>query len=326
MQTTMKKIALAASLLTVADAALAQSAPAQVPAITEAITQPMPAQPEPPATVVLPPPVPVEPVSASVKRARTNYDTTQRAQIAEYIANARQAPTSAATSHVGAQTVYPYRPGGIFTIYTGVGRITDVALQPGEELTGQVQGGDTVRWLVDQVTSGSDEGNRIHIIIKPMETDLATDIFIPTNRRTYMLNVRSVTSWHMPSVAWTYPADAWKRQQVVAAKQESVVPVAASPENMRFDYSIASSSRTRAWTPLQVFDDGQQTYIRMPANLNATDAPALFIIEDGKPLMVNYRVRGVADGSNGPTYVVDRLFDRAELRVGAKNRVTIRRR
>jgi len=113
---------------------------------------------------------------------------------------------------------------------------------------------------------------------------------------------------------------------VVAAKQESVVPVAASPENMRFDYSIASSSRTRAWTPLQVFDDGQQTYIRMPANLNATDAPALFIIEDGKPLMVNYRVRGVADGSNGPTYVVDRLFDRAELRVGAKNRVTIRRR
>ena len=39
-----------------------------------------------------------------------------------------------------------------------------------------------------------------------------------------------------------------------------------------------------------------------------------------------YRVKGVANGTSGPTYIVDRVFDRAELRVGAKQTITIRRR
>lgn len=339
---TVLKTTLATALLIIMQAASAADTAPPVPAITTALNTadapaavtPLPAAPlqgeitatAQPAPVLVPTPVPTEHVSPAVKRERERFDREQRAQIAEYVATARQAPTSGTTSHVGAQTVYAYRPGAIYTVYSGVGRITDIALQPGEQLTGPVQGGDTVRWLVEQVTSGSDEGERVHIIIKPMDAGLSTDVFIPTNRRTYMLNVRSVTAWHMPSVAWTYPMDSWKRQQAEAARRESVIPVATSPESLRFDYRIDAPRSTRAWAPLQVFDDGKQTYIRMPANLNATDAPALFVIENGEPLLVNYRVRGVADGSAGPTYVVDRVFDRAELRVGAKNRVTIRRR
>ena len=180
--------------------------------------------------------------------------------------------------------------------------------------------------MIAQVNSGSDEGERTHIILKAIDAGQTTDIFIPTNRRTYLITARSVADWHMPSVSWNYPMDTWKQQQAAAARRETVVPVATSPESLHFGYDIHSGRKHRAWAPLQVFDDGKQTYIRMPANLNSTDAPALFIIENGEPLMVNYRVRGVADGSNGPTYVVDRLFDRAELRVGAKQAITIRRR
>lgn len=341
---TMLKSVLAAAVLAALPLAHAADTVPPVPAITTALntadptvsTAPLPApQPQvsgqivvhgPNEPVLVPTPVPTERVSRAVQRERDRFDREQRAQIAEYVANARQAPTSGTTSHVGAQTVYAYRPGAIYTVYSGVGRITDIALQPGEQLTGPVQGGDTVRWLVEQVTSGSDEGERVHIIIKPMDAGLSTDVFIPTNRRTYMLNVRSVNAWHMPSVAWTYPMDTWKRQQAEAARRESVIPLAAAPESLRFNYDIDAPRRTRAWAPVQVFDDGKQTYIRMPANLNATDAPALFVIENGEPLLVNYRVRGVADGHTGPTYVVDRVFDRAELRVGAKHRVTIRRR
>lgn len=342
MQTNMKAT-LYVALMLAAGTTTAQQLPStnqqQVPAITTALnTSPPPASatPLPAAPVpagpgaapvpVMPAPIRHEKVSPRVARARERFDGQQRAQVAEYIAEARQVPSSSTTANVGSQTVFTYRPGALFTVYVGAGRITDIALQPGEQLTGEVQGGDTVRWMIAQVQSGGDDGERTHVILKAIDAGLTTDLFIPTNRRSYLITARSVADWHMPSVSWQYPMDTWKQQQVAASLRDSAVPVAAAPESLNFNYTIDSKRRYNAWRPLQVFDDGKQTYIRMPANLNATDAPALFIIENGDPLMVNYRVRGVADGSSGPTYVVDRVFERAELRVGAKQAITIRRR
>ena len=52
-------------------------------------------------------------------------------------------------------------------------------------------------------------------------------------------------------------------------------------------------------------------------SMKVNEAPPLFVIEDNEPVLVNYRLK---DGS----YIVDRLFDEAELRIG-KKRVRIRR-
>jgi P-type conjugative transfer protein TrbG len=271
-------------------------------------------------------PVHFEHVSSRVAHARRTYDAQQRAQVAEYIAQARQAPTSSTTYNEGSAAVFSYRAGAIYTVYVGINRVTDISLQPGEEITDKIQGGDTARWMIEQVSSGGEGGQQMHVMVKAVDAGLSTNIFIPTNRRTYMIDVRSMADWYMPSVTWSYPMDSWKAQQAAAQKHDAVEPLALAPDRLRFDYAIDTSRRNHDWAPLQVFDDGAQTYIRMPAGLNGTDAPALFVIENGQPLLVNYRVKGVADGSVGPTYIVDRLFDRAELRVGAKNAVTIRRR
>jgi type IV secretion system protein VirB9 len=60
-----------------------------------------------------------------------------------------------------------------------------------------------------------------------------------------------------------------------------------------------------------VFDDGSKTYVQMPTGVQNRQAPALVIIgQDGKGEMVNYRVKD-------RMYVVDRLFDRAQLILGA---------
>ena len=68
-----------------------------------------------------------------------------------------------------------------------------------------------------------------------------------------------------------------------------------------------------AWVPLQVFDDGHKTFIRFPAAMLDREAPALFVVSStGDTQLVNYRVK--AD-----TYVVDRLFESAELRLGQKD-------
>jgi Conjugal transfer protein len=72
------------------------------------------------------------------------------------------------------------------------------------------------------------------------------------------------------------------------------------------------------WKPIQVFDDGAKVYIQFPPGLAQSEAPPLFVIgPDGKPALVNYRVRGT-------TYIVDRLFAAAELRLGTAPQRVVR--
>ena len=67
-----------------------------------------------------------------------------------------------------------------------------------------------------------------------------------------------------------------------------------------------------AWKPLRVFDDGAKVYIEMPPAPAGSDLPPLFLIgADDKAELVNYRVQG-------NFLIVDRLLDRAELRLGDK--------
>ena len=62
--------------------------------------------------------------------------------------------------------------------------------------------------------------------------------------------------------------------------------------------------------PVRVFDDGAKTYIQMPPEVQHREAPVLVVLgSDGKGEMTNYRVQE-------QTYVVDRLFERAQLVLG----------
>jgi len=79
-----------------------------------------------------------------------------------------------------------------------------------------------------------------------------------------------------------------------------------------FNYLILRQkhSSTPAWCPLRAFDDGQKTYIQFPPKVTVTEAPPLFVLgRNGDAQLVNYRVKG-------DWYIVDRLFDKAELRIG----------
>ena len=60
-------------------------------------------------------------------------------------------------------------------------------------------------------------------------------------------------------------------------------------------------------------------FIEFPEGLAVSEAPPLFVTDDKGSIskLVNYRVR---DGY----YVVDRLFDAAELRLGEKKQTVVR--
>jgi len=217
------------------------------------------------------------------------------------------------TSYFNAIQQYAYADGALFQIYTSPGHVTNIMLQEGEELVGPgpVASGDTVRWIIGDTVSGSGPSRRVHILIKPTRADISTNLVINTNRRTYHLELSATTSTYMAAVSWTYPQDVLIALRNAKAEAERTAPVAAGIDfsALNFDYSLSGDKPP--WRPVRVFDDGRQVFIEFPASIGTVDMPPLFVIgADKLAELVNYRVQG-------RHMVIDRLFDAAELRLGA---------
>jgi type IV secretion system protein VirB9 len=229
-------------------------------------------------------------------------------RVARANAAARVQPTRAA--YANAEQVFHFEGGALYQIYAAPGRITDIALEEGEQLsgTGPVAAGDTTRWVIGNTESGSGASRRVHILVKPTRIKLVTNLIVNTDRRTYHIELRATPATYMASVSWRYPEE----QRATAQVQAAAFPQATSKlEGLNFSYRISGDHP--AWRPVRVFDDGRQTVIEFPANVSQSEMPPLFVSgPDGKATdLVNYRV-------SGQRIVIDRLIDRAELRLGDK--------
>ena len=129
---------------------------------------------------------------------------------------ARMQPTRA--DYINAVQVYPFSDGALYQVYAAPGEVTDVALQEGEQLVGSgpVAAGDTVRWIIGDTESGAGATKRIHILIKPTRPKLISNLVINTDRRTYLLELRSAEKTYMASVSWQYPED-----QLIALRRQN---------------------------------------------------------------------------------------------------------
>ena len=262
----------------------------------------------------LPLPGQLKPVPAA--SAKPNDGSTPKERVAAAAAAARMEPVK--DGYINAIQVYPFVLGALYQVYAAVNQVTDIALEPGETLVA-VSAGDTVRWVVGDTTSGDGATAQVHILVKPIGADLETNLVITTGRRTYHLELRSSDKTYMASVSWTYPASellALKGRQAAAGiVANAIADPGVNLEQLRFRYRLEGDA---PWRPLQVFDDGAKVYIRFPPGLGQGEAPPLFVAgSDGKPALVNYRVRGT-------TYIVDRLFAAAELRLGANPQRVVR--
>ena len=221
--------------------------------------------------------------------------------------------------YINAIQTYPFMEGALYQLYASPGKVTDIILQEGERLN-SVSAGDTLRWIIGDTTSGSGSSQQTHILIKPVAPDLKTNLLILTDRRSYHLDMISDPATYMASLSWHYPQDdllALKaRNHQAVVRQDQTVKGGFNLNNLAFRYEI--SGDTPPWRPVQVFDDGNEVYIQFPERLDQGEAPPLFISGDkGNVELVNYRVKG-------NTYIVDRLFKAAELRLGEKKQQTVR--
>ncbi len=277
----------------------------------------------PPQTkTVAPAPIVVSQPSTTpqMRTARAGHQIRHRLPYAvEQVAKANRSATIAPDTRtfVNAVQIYPFSDGLLYQVYTAPGRVTDIALQPGEIL-GAVASGDTVRWVIGDTTSGTGADKRTHVLVKPFAAGLSTNLVITTDRRSYHLALVSTTGAAMAALSWSYPQDALIALKNAQSQAEAAAPVATGIDFDRLQFNYSISGDRPAWRPLRAFDDGRQTFIEFPATLGVGEAPPLFLVAaKGEAQLVNYRVRG-------HFYIVDRLFDAAELRLGTKHQDVVR--
>ena len=226
-------------------------------------------------------------------------------------------------NYLNAMQLYPYTPGSLYQVYTSPSQVTDIALEKGEALT-SVSAGDTERWTVGDTVSGSGANEQVHILVKPMAPQLSTNAVITTTKRTYYLDLKSFADTYMAAVSWRYPHDAIRQIKSRILDKPRVTQASFTKPNLEFDadelrFDYAIKGDTPNWRPTRVFDDGQKIYIEFPQDLAVSEAPPLFITDGDDKIgkLVNYRVKD-------EFYIVDRLFDFAELRLGEKDQTIVR--
>ncbi len=203
--------------------------------------------------------------------------------------------------------VYPWSEGALYQVYAAPGQITNIALEPGESLTGAgpIAAGDTARWIIGDTESGSGVARRVHVLVKPTRADITTNLVITTDRRTYMIELRSGEKPYMPAVAWAYPQPAGGGRQAIPATP--VIPAVAA---RNYRYGLTGSSNP-PWKPVAVYDDGRRVYVEFPRGIVQGEMPPIFVIgPEGEAQIANTRIYQ-------HILIVDRLFGAAELRLGA---------
>ena len=206
-------------------------------------------------------------------------------------------------------------------------RACDVELEAGEVVHG-VALGDTERWISSPLYSGDPDALVPHVVVKPRDYGITTNMIVTTTRRTYHLNLVAPAKGktdetdgaYLRRVRFYYPGDVveqWSdaaQLEATRANRQSEATIASltgamNPGRMNFDYSLSGGHFT-GFRPTTIFDDGHHTYIQLPAGAAAVDAPAFLArTQSGEEAILNYRM-------NGSWIIVDGLFERGELVAG----------
>ena len=281
--------------------------PAAGPAPATLAAAPAPTPP-PPAPKPRPlPPLPGAPVVRAANAAARSYPT--------------------ADGYINSTLYYDYEAGRLYEVQTSPHFLTAILLRPGEKLLAKAAG-DTVRWVLGETAEGAGLNQQVVVLLKPIRGGLRTNIVLTTDQRTYLIEAASREGGtYTSAISWNYPqeqiqalAAAQAASQAAEAQRTAIVVAPAlTIDQLHFGYKVAPvHGKPPRWQPLRVFDDGTKTYIQFPINMAATEAPPLFLVgTGGKAELVNYRYL------NG-YYVVDRLIDVAELRIGEKPQTIVR--
>lgn len=240
--------------------------------------------------------VPVKPEKRNRKKVSQIID--------EANMQARKKPVE--ESYHNAVVKYAFEPNVLYSIYTAVGKVTDIRFQKSEAII-SVNAGDTANWMVEHNVAGG----RHHLFIKPTHPYLKTNLTVLTDKRTYFLFLKSWKNTFMAGCEWIYPQESL--DNIRRIKEQRIGRF--NMENLNFDYTVETDC-SDCIQPMSVFSDEKngKLYLIMPERIKNTSLPALFAIdEEGKAEMINYRF-------DSKKFAIDGLYPRLMLQYGGKNR------
>jgi type IV secretion system protein TrbG len=217
------------------------------------------------------------------------------------------------------ETVFPYEDGHAVQVDVAINRLLTFQLAQDEEPVTVVAGDRSklpeddpeAPWVVKLGERGS-KYPLVHVTVS--RPGLRTTMNIPTTKRLYIVDLRSVAQNKTRLVRWTYADE----PKAVVAQKPRAWPDPRSPQSYHVGYAITPSDPPPVWTPRHVVDTGGKTYILFPPNLSVMAAPMIRLIGPNGPEVTNaHLVDSVLR--------IDHLINHAELRLGSgKTAETVR--
>ena len=199
--------------------------------------------------------------------------------------------------------------------------LCDIELQSGEDIQ-SVLIGDSVRWNdgdqgIPIVYSGTGINSTPHLVLKPVEANIVTNLMITTSKRTYLIKLKSSNLGYVVRSGFYYPNEEisnynTQRELIKSKSLDGSTNYNKSKylvDLTKLNYQYEIKGKDYDWRPEQVFDDGVSVYIKLPVNISSRSLPGLCIINQlnsDECELVNFRF-------NDHFYVVDRLFEEAKL-------------
>ena len=178
---------------------------------------------------------------------------------------------------------YEYAPNRIYQVRTGLGITTQLELSPHEKILDYSTG----------FSSGWDLSRRDNVFyLKPKNVDVDTNMMVRTETHSYIFELKVVaTDWKaleqakqagvQYKIRFVYP-----NGTEFAASSEVASPPPLSTQldrgrHYNFDYQYATRTKQAWLVPVNVYDDGQFTYVRMSelTDLPTGNFPAVFARE-----------------------------------------------
>lgn len=207
---------------------------------------------------------------------------------------------SSSTAFSESMAVYDYIPNRIYEIITSPTGITDLRMQPGEEIAANAIANGADSWTFQTAYSVENGQSVQHLFIRPLKVGLDTSFILLTNLRTYYFRIASFETYYFTALKFRYPTETPDGVYIAEGyetAQEAEKSSGSTPgdytidlSNANYEYIIKVVKGKPSWTPQLVVSSGYSTYIQFPVTVsNSDDLPSLYLVKNNEETLINYR-------------------------------------
>lgn len=204
-----------------------------------------------------------------------------------------------------------------YEIYTQSYRVTDIQLEPGEQVVEMPFLSEEKVWEIGAGVNRVNGLDTQHFFLKPAYSGLETSFIVITDKRIYHFLLKSFKDCYMTQVKFNYPNSMPFTfiGGTDGINKLSTEKLKVDPRFLSFDYKMTYSIFKKPyWLPYRVYDDGEKTYITMNETVLHMTSPVLMNKNNER---INYFV-------DGNLIVINELIEKVTLRIGSQ-KVTIRK-